>query len=252
MDQWNPHQYEKYKDQRAQPFFDLLKMIHPVSGPSVVDLGCGTGELTRVLHEKLGAAKTLGIDSSEKMLEKSKQHVTAHLQFQNQDLRSFVPDEKFDLVFSNAALQWVEHHENFFPRIFEWLKPHGQVAVQVPQNYDHPSHRVAAEIAQTLFPTQLKKETPHVLSIEQYSEMLFENGFADQECLSRIYAHPMASGYDVVEWTKGTLLTRYQSQLNETDYQRFLKEYTRELIFQIGEGPYFYGFKRILLWGKRK
>src|SRR5262245_23022392 len=108
-DAWNPAQYGRFRDERSQPFFDALGFVKPKPGMRVVDLGCGTGELTRALHLRLSAKETLGLDSSPAMLEKSRNFTTDGLRFEQRDILAFVDDPQgpWDLVFSNAALHWV-------------------------------------------------------------------------------------------------------------------------------------------------
>ena len=108
---WNPEQYEQFKQERSQPFFDLMALVQPRPAMHVVDLGCGTGELTRLLHERLDAQETLGIDSSEAMLGKSSAFAGSGLSFEKRDLRDLPPAKRYDLIFSNAALHWVPDHE---------------------------------------------------------------------------------------------------------------------------------------------
>jgi trans-aconitate 2-methyltransferase len=108
-----------------------LGLIKKVPKPKIIDLGCGTGKLTQRLHERLNAYTTLGIDSSDNMLNQSKSYQSKSLSFNKADIRGFTPSEPYDIVFSNAALQWVEKHENLFPQIFNWLGPKGQVAMQI-------------------------------------------------------------------------------------------------------------------------
>lgn len=253
MDTWNPGQYEKFKEQRAQPFWDAVDLIKKVPKPKVVDLGCGTGELTQKLHERLQARSTIGIDSSENMLNQSMSYWSESLSFKKMDIRDFAPLETYDIVFSNAALQWVGNHENILPRIFSWVGAKGQIAIQMPYNFDHPSHQIASEVAFRLFPSVFPNAgiRPHVLGLERYAELLFQNGFHEQECVIRVYGHPLPSGHNVIEWTKGTLLTHFQNRLSPTEFEKFLEKYTKELLHEIGEGPYFYGFKRMLLWGRK-
>jgi trans-aconitate 2-methyltransferase len=253
MDTWNPNQYEKFKEQRAKPFYDLLALCKEVDKSTVIDLGCGTGELTQKLHKQLKPSSTLGIDSSENMLNQSKPFQSESLHFKKADIKDFDPLLSYDIVFSNAALQWVDNHETLFPKIFSWVKRKGQIAIQMPYNFDHASHQIASEVAFKLFPSIFPKTSirANVLGLERYAELLFQKGFHEQECKIRVYGHPMPSGYSVVEWTKGTLLTSYQNKLTPTEFEKFLKEYTQELIRNIGDGPYFYGFKRMLLWGRK-
>ena len=113
---WSPEQYEKFKAERAQPFRDLLALIENRPRMRIVDFGCGTGELTRELHEHLRAEETLGIDNSETMLLKSASFGTEMLRFERGDVEGFVTDRPYDLLFSNAALHWLGSHDTLFPR----------------------------------------------------------------------------------------------------------------------------------------
>src|SRR2546423_12815261 len=146
-DRWNPEQYERYRDERSQPFFDLLALVEACPAMRVVDLGCGTGELTRVLHQQLGAGETLGLDSSAAMLAKSQSFAGDGLRFEQRDIAEFTAEGEYDLIFSNAALHWLEDHEALLARLTAALKAGGQLAVQGPANDAHPTHFVAAELA---------------------------------------------------------------------------------------------------------
>lgn len=249
---WNPDQYNKFKEQRAKPFYDLKNLIEHKPLNLALDLGCGTGELTRLLFDELKPAEMTGLDSSVEMLLESEKFKTTGLSFQNADITTYTPKEKVDLIFSSAALQWVSDHEKLFPQILGWIANGGQVAIQMPMNTDHPSHVIAAQVAMKMFPQIFKQPAQRwTLSLERYAEILFENGFEHQVARTEIYGHPMKSGYDVIEWTKGTLLTSYQAKLNEVQFSDFLNTYTEALLAKIGKGPYFYAFKRALLWGKK-
>src|ERR1700682_4840438 len=103
---WSPSQYERFKSERSQPFHDLLALVEPRPGMRVVDLGCGTGELTRIMHEQLGAVETLGADNSTEMLARAAGLATTTLRFEQTPVEAFTSHEPFDLIFSNAALHW--------------------------------------------------------------------------------------------------------------------------------------------------
>lgn len=251
---WNPNQYNKFKSQRAKPFYDLMGLVDKSSKfQSVIDLGCGTGELSRVLYDNIKPDMMWGIDSSCEMLAESEKYQNHSLNFEPGDISNYQPRSPIDLVFSNAALQWIPNHEMLIPRLLSWVSKGGQVAIQMPYNFDHPSHLIAKEVADSLFPDKFKSSYRQgfMLAQERYSEILFANGFQNPVCRLEIYGHPMASSTDVVEWTKGTLLTSYHSQLTGEEFQRFLTTYKSELISVIGEGAYFYAFKRLLIWGRK-
>jgi len=241
---WDPTQYERFKNERAQPFRDLAALIEPRPNMRILDLGCGTGELTRELHEQLSAAETLGIDSSESMLQKASPTSTLH--FQLGDIASFTTPTPFDLVFSNAALHWIPDHEQLFARLMSLLAPNGQLAIQMPANHDHHSHRIAADVA-TYF--GIEPRTVNILPPEAYAALLHRLGFARQHVRLQVYGHVLPSTADVVEWTKGSTLTPYREVLSSDRYAGFITEYANRLVAAIAdERPYFYTFKRVLLW----
>jgi trans-aconitate 2-methyltransferase len=244
---WDVDQYERFKNERAQPFRDLAALIEPRPNMRIIDLGCGTGELTRELHEQLSASETLGIDSSESMLQKAAPSGTLH--FQLGDIASFTTDHPFDLVFSNAALHWIPDHERLFVQLMALLAPQGQLAIQMPANHDHPSHRLAAEVATSF---GIAPRTVNILAPESYAALLHRLGFARQHVRLQVYGHVLPSTADVVEWTKGSTLTPYREALSADRYADFLTEYTSRLVATLGDQrPYFSTFKRVLFWGTR-
>jgi trans-aconitate 2-methyltransferase len=254
-DAWNPAQYERFAAERRRPFDDLLALVRPRPGMHVVDLGCGTGELTRVLHDHLGARDTLGVDRSPAMLAKSAAFVVPALRFEHCDIADFGGARAWDLVFSNAALHWVPDHEQLVARLAATLADGGQLAVQVPANHDHASHRVAAEVAvEPPFRAALgdRGHPVNVLTPEAYAALLDRLGFAEQHVRLQIYGHRLAGPEEVVEWVRGTLLTDYERRLPANLFGRFVARYRERLLSELpGTRPYFFGFKRILFWAGR-
>jgi trans-aconitate 2-methyltransferase len=255
-DSWDPAQYGRFERERSAPFFDLLDLVEPCPGGCVVDLGCGTGELTRLLHERSGARTTLGLDSSRTMLERGRAHAGGGLAFEAGDIADWAPQETFDLVFSNAALHWVDDHPALFARLTSALGPGGQLAVQVPANHDHPSHLVAERVAgEEPFREALGgyvRRTP-VLAPEHYAELLHRLGYGSSHVRLGVYLHVLPEAADVVEWVKGTLLTVYRRRLGEALYERFVARYRTLLLAELPQGrPYPFTFKRILLRGRRE
>ncbi len=140
---WDPNRYERFKQERQQPFHDLMALVQPQPDMLVLDLGCGTGELTRVLHDHLGARHTLGIDQSGEMLARSAEFVLQNLAFERGDIGEIRISPPRDLVFSNAALHWLDDHASLLAHLSANVAPGGQIAVQVPANHDQPSHVLA-------------------------------------------------------------------------------------------------------------
>jgi trans-aconitate 2-methyltransferase len=242
---WSPDQYERFKAERKQPFLDLVSLIDRRPRMRVVDLGCGTGELTRELHDTLEAAESLGIDDSETMLLKSGHFGGEMLRFEKGNIEAFVSDRPYDLIFSNAALHWVPDHEQLLVRLTNLLQTNGQIAIQMPANDSHPSHQVAARVAQEL---GLAPRADYVLPVERYAEVLHRLGYERQHVRMQVYGHILPSADDVVEWVRGALLTDYESRLGDR-FEEFLTVYRERLHATLGdERPYFYTYKRVLLW----
>ena len=255
VDHWDPDQYERFKRERELPFWDLLSLVRPGQLRRVVDLGCGTGRLTCELHRRVEAAETLGIDSSASMLRDCLDREEPGLRFECADIASFEPSEPLDLLFSNAALHWLDDHRALFARLTEWIAPGGQLAVQVPANFDHVSHRLAAELArESDFARVLgdwERGVP-VLAPEEYASLLFGLGFTEQSVQLRVYPHVLPSFEDLLEWQKGTLLTIYRERLGEELYANFVEQFRERLETELGDQrPLFYPFKRVLLWARR-
>jgi trans-aconitate 2-methyltransferase len=257
QDPWRPEQYLRYRKEREQPFFDLLDLVRPRAGMRVVDLGCGTGELTAELHRRLKARETIGIDSSDAMLGQAESPTPKSLRFLNQDIRAFMESGSgdFDLVFSNAALHWVPEHRQLIARLTDALAPGGQLAIQVPANFDHVSHITASEVArESPFEVPLEGYT-HPISVlqpEAYALLLEELGYRSQHVRLHVYGHHLASREDVVEWIKGSLLTVYERRLSEDLFAEFRDRYRSKLLARLEDTrPYFFTFKRILLWAER-
>ncbi len=257
-DSWDPDQYSRFRDERAAPFFDLLALVRPVPNGLVADLGCGTGELTVAAHDRLGARRTLGVDSSPAMLARAAQLGSEGVAFAEGDIADFSSAEGLDVLISNAALHWVSDHPAVLARWTAALGAAGQLAVQVPANADHPAHLLASELAEEEpFCSALGGAPPpdpvrRVLKPEEYASILDELGFTEQHVRLQVYGHRLASTVEVAEWVRGTSLTRYSSRLPDELFDEYLDRYRSRLIQTLGRRePYFYPFKRVLFWAGR-
>ena len=269
IDSWDPRQYDKFEREREQPFYDLLSLVRRVPAMRVVDLGCGTGKLTHVLHDRLEARETTGIDRSDHMLAAARTAAeSVGLRFEVGTIEDFVARAgiaktpapghghgAYDLIFSNAALHWVDNHEALLHALAGALAPTGQLAFQVPAQHDHLSHIVAEEVAAVEpFRSAIggwRRPQP-VLAPDNYARLLYQCGFHEPKVRLIVYPHVLAGRDQVVEWVKGTLLTEYARHLPAELFDRFIDEYRRRLVPRLDAGqPFFYPFKRILCWGQR-
>ena len=256
MDTWNPAQYDKFRREREQPFFDLLSLIAPMKDPRVVDLGCGTGALTAIAHERLHARETIGIDRSARMLERAMRNERpAGLRFEVGTIEAFDGFGGCNVILSNAVFHWIDDHAALITRLFDALTPGGQLAFQVPAMHDEVAHLVAEELTATEpFRSAFDgwQRPQPVLAPEAYSRLLYRVGFSGQHVRLVVYPHVLEGPEAVVEWMKGTLLTEYERRLPPDLFVRFVDEYRARLLEKLDRArPFLFPYKRILCWGRR-
>jgi trans-aconitate 2-methyltransferase len=243
---WDPTQYHKFQAQRSAPFYDLLALVDIRPNLKVIDLGCGTGELTRQLADALPNSDVTGLDSSPQMLEKAASSASPNLHFEQGDQSQLTGE--WDLIFSNAALQWSENHAELISHLYETLKTGGQLAVQVPSNHNHISHQIIRETAgEEPFRTLLQgfQRYAPVLSIDQYAQLLFDRGAQDIVVFEKVYAHILENSDAVVEWISGTACVPYFERLGGSK-EIFLETIRKKMHAAFPQTPVFYPFRRTL------
>ncbi|HLO31958.1 MAG TPA: methyltransferase domain-containing protein [Anaerolineales bacterium] len=248
---WDPKQYHKFQAERSAPFFDLLALVEIRPNLKVVDLGCGTGELTRQLAEALPDSEVTGVDSSSQMLEKARLFSGPNLHFEQGDQSQLTAE--WDLIFSNAALQWTENHTELIPRLYERLNPGGQMAVQVPSNHNHISHQIYRETAsQEPFRSILNgfQRYAPVLSIDEYARLFFVCGAEHIVVFEKVYPHILEDSDAVVEWISGTALVPYFERLGEHK-QEFIGAIREKMYAALPDRPVFYPFRRTLFSARK-
>ncbi len=259
MPDWNPEQYRRFAAERAQPFHDLLALVEPGSIRRAVDLGCGPGELTALAAQQLDIDAMVGIDSSPSMLDKTAEHVSDVVRFEHGDIAEWTSGRDFDLVLAAASLQWVPDHRAVMTRWTAALRAGGQIAIQVPANAAMPSHAVARGVAErepylSMFGPDGPPIDPvqaYVLQPEEYAQILYDLGYARQHARLQVYPHVLPSSRHVVEWVRGTMLTRFEKRLDRDAFDAFVADYERELLRVLGDHePHFFPFRRILMWGR--
>ena len=227
MSDWNSDLYLKFEKQRTQPALDLAKRIEQYNPFEIADLGCGPGNSTAVLKTVFPNAKLTGIDNSANMIDKAKK-TYPDIEFKLGDIQNL--NEKYDLIFSNACLQWIPNHKSLLPYLMEKLNEHGILAVQIPINEQEPLFRIIRETAaQSTFDfEQAYYEKNDTLTSEEYYEIL-SNCASSFDIWETVYYHDMPSHAELLNWVRSTRLRPYLDCLSETDQKVFEAELLRRV-----------------------
>ncbi|MGJ7520151.1 trans-aconitate 2-methyltransferase [Variovorax sp. LT1P1] len=228
---WNPALYTRYEDERTRPAAELLARVPLTQAARVVDLGCGPGNSTELLARRFPQADVLGIDNSEAMLVSARKRLP-QARFEFGDIGQWTPDVAPDLIYANAALQWVPDHETLIPRLFAALAPGGVLAIQMPDNRAEPTHRLMREVASEA-PWQepigdADKLRTELLGIGGYYDLLARDA-AHVDVWHTIYQHPMASAAAIVEWVSSTGLKPFVDPLDAELKASYLAAYERRI-----------------------
>jgi trans-aconitate 2-methyltransferase len=249
---WDPDRYRAFKEQRFAPFEDLFAMVRVRPGLRVIDLGCGTGELTGRLAARLPGSDVVGIDSSAEMLEQARPFARAGLRFEHGAIEEI--EGRWDLVFSHAAIQWVANHAHLVPRLLSLVGPGGQLAVQLPSNHGHPSHTLIRELAAAEpFRTALGgwTRTAPVLPLDEYAGLLYAAGADNIAVFEKVYPHVLPDADAIADWTSGTALIPLFERLPADLRAEFDGRYRARLRALFPQAPVFYPFRRILFSATR-
>ena len=248
---WDPQQYLRFAGQRLRPALDLIARI-PLEHPhTVVDLGCGTGNVTRLLRSRWPDARLTGVDGSSQMLAEAKR-VQADIAWEQVDVAAWNPPGKVDLVFSNAALHWLDDHPALFARLSAKVADGGVLAVQMPRNFAAPSHTLMHELASS--PpwhdalAGLLRPQP-VLGAGDYYGLLASTA-RSLDIWETEYLQILEGENPVAEWTKGTWLAPLLAALDPGARAEFEAEYRRRVAQAYprrGDGKTLFPFKRLFI-----
>lgn len=245
---WEPERYLKFEEERFAPFEDLWRLVRVREHLKVVDLGCGTGALTARLAERLPDSDVVGMDSSTEMLAKASPLARPGLRFERETIEGL--SGRWDLLFSNAAIHWVEDHPALVRRLLSHVAPGGQMVLQFPSNHYHPAHRLVMElVSEEPFRSGLGgwvRRSP-VLPLEAYAEILHRCGAKGFTLYEKVYPHVLADSDAMAEWLSGSTLVPYFERMDAALRAVFVEAFRERLRARWSEKPVFYGFKRILL-----
>lgn len=252
---WNPEIYNQFKNIRYQPFFDLMNLISSENLKKAIDIGCGTGEQTNILSEKFADAEFLGIDSSAEMLAEANQFKNEKLNFRQMPVEDLIDSkEQWNLIFSNAALQWSDDHKLLFPKLISLLSENGQFAVQMPVQAENVLNKILFQLAsEEPFRTLLDgwNRVSPVLSIDEYAQIMFDNGLKDLNISVKVYPIIAEDSEKLYQFISGSALIPYVEKLDEASRENFISEYKKRIGEQFKTFPAMYAFKRLLLSGKK-
>lgn len=249
MPEWDSAQYLKFNDERTQPCRDLAARVALASPASIIDLGCGPGNSTEVVAARWPQAEIVGVDSSAAMIASAKEKHPAWGWIAG-DIAAWADrKDSYDLVFSNAALQWVSDHARVFPLLLERVAVGGALAVQMPGNWDGPAHRLMREVAGR-FGIAGKVREWFTHEPEFYYDALAPTA-SRVDLWSTEYVHVMAGAEGIVEWYKGTGMRPFLEALPDDEARgRFAAEYLeaiREVYRPRRDGRVLFPFRRVFV-----
>jgi trans-aconitate 2-methyltransferase len=257
---WDPGQYLRYADHRLRPALDLIERIPSPSPRTIYDLGCGTGNVTRLLAARWPAATVTGMDHSREMLAQAAGEpapapgpAPRAIRWVEADLRDWRPENQADLLFSNATLHWLPDHQALFPLLVSWLAPGGCLAVQMPRSWGLPSHRLMRETLaeRDLGSAELRRSLERVPVEEPsaYYELLAPRT-AHLDIWETEYLQALEGPDPVLEWVKATGLRPVLLTLSEAEKKEFLRAYAARLRYAYppsADGRTLYPFRRLFL-----
>jgi trans-aconitate 2-methyltransferase len=232
-----------------RPALDLLLRLGEPAEGDVVDLGCGDGAVAGPLRELFPDRRLVGVDNSPAMLE----HAQGYDETRLAEIAHWAPERPPGVIFSNAALHWLPHHDMLFPSLVGMLAPGGVLAVQMPRQFDAPSHRLLRDLAEGMFPDRFGfgDWVAPVAPPAAYHRLLAPLG--EVELWETEYLQPLrpvAEGHPVRAFTQSTAMRPFAARLGEGELAEFLESYDDALAIAYpaeADGTVLFPFRRLFL-----
>lgn len=246
MVEWNANQYMVFEKQRSHPAIDLAMRIQHNTYKSIVDIGCGPGNSTAILQDVFPEASIIGIDNSKDMIEKARIRCP-DLSFQKCGVEEL--EGKYDLLFSNACLQWVPNHQVLLPSLLEKLNENGVLAVQMPYNSAEPLYEIVSQVVKNPKWRLSDKEIENNVTLARDAYFAILSKYASRfELWETKYYHILPTHQAMLDWIKSTKIRPYLSLLEEEEREVFEKEILEKAIQQYPtneHGEVVFGFNRL-------
>ena len=254
---WNPTLYLKFHAERTQPSIDLANRIRLSEPENIIDLGCGPGNSTEILFRRWPEAKVTGLDSSAKMIEKARQDFPGYEWIQA-DAAHYTPANNYDLVFSNAVLQWIPDHAKLLPDIFNWLKPAGLLAVQVPANSESPLQQALLKVSKSSRWNEYTRncESQIVYHPADYYYEILNPLSQSIQIWETIYYHVLDSHRALIDWYRSTGMRIYLENLPDDnariEFENEVLQEARAFYPLQYNGKIIYPFRRLFFIAEKK
>jgi trans-aconitate 2-methyltransferase len=251
---WQPERYLVFADQRTRAALDLLARVPLASPGRVADLGCGPGNSTALLAQRWPAAAIIGVDSSPEMLAQARA-AGVRATWVEADLAAWAADRPLDLIFANASLQLLDEHATLLPGLLGRLRADGVLAVQMPRNFEAPSHALLRETARTgPWADRLAGTLERPVAPPEWYHDLLAPHVAMLDIWQTEYLHVLEGDDPVLSWTRGTTLRPVMQALDAVQYAAFETAYTARLRAAYPtrpDGRTLFSFRRLFIVAKR-
>ncbi|MGB1014286.1 MAG: methyltransferase domain-containing protein [Nannocystaceae bacterium] len=223
---WDPQRYLNFAGPRLRPALDLLAQIRLDKANTIVDLGCGPGNITPYLRQRWPKAAITGVDASHEMLEAARQTDPA-VTWVEANAATWKPAGRVDLIYANASLHWLGDHELLLPRLLGLLAPGGVLAIQMPRNFARPSHQLATRAARE---AGVFEQLQHLFRPPPTHESAVYYDILAPHCQAldiweTDYLQPLTGVNPVAEWTGGSWLRPFAAALDGADRAKFVQTY---------------------------